>query len=374
MLTAVSLSWPGAHQLAPVWTSRVAPADPVCRAAGSGLGPLVLIALTNDGDRIVVLDTPSGAVLHSFEIGPVGHIHNDPAHVASLAFDARHCEVLAAAVDSARDRTRVLALSLRNWQLRPVATLDDSVGYPWVSIGSITGRIFLVGRRGLQVTALDWGSWTIVERVRDTLSNPNRWVYQARISPDEKRAYVSYHGGMNWVDLATGAHCVSVNPGERFHYGCNSDVHAAFDFIGDDIVAADGVGVQVLDANGVMKASLDIGLIDDYALPPHFMDIGVDPHHRIVFGTMICPYGRGVMSITIPERAAAGAHASLVSNDACGNRLTFSEDATTLMVLNYAPGVIDLARREPGGITARITLLPAEDRLVDVVAVRTDNH
>ena len=237
------------------------------------------------------------------------------------------------------------------------------------SIGAVTGRIFLVGRRGLQVTVLDRDSGTVVAMVRDTLSNANRWVYQARISPDEKRAYVSYHGGMNWVDLATGAHCIAVNPGERFHYGCNSDVHAAFDFIGDSIVAADGVGVQVLDANGVMKASLDIGLIDDYALPPHFMDIGVDPHHPIVFGTMMCSYGHGVAAIAI---AAARPHASLVSS-ACGNRLKFSEDATTLMVLNYSPGQLDLAGREPGGLTARIMLLPADDRLVDVIAVRSDH-
>ena len=86
------------------------------------------------------------------------------------------------------------------------------------------------------------------------LSNQKRWVYQARISPDEKRAYVSYHGGMDWVDLATGAHCVPVKPSGRFYYGCNSDVHAAFDFVGDEIVAADGLGVQVLDANGSYEA------------------------------------------------------------------------------------------------------------------------
>ena len=134
MLTALSLSWSGAHRPARASASRVAPADSVCRAAGGGSGAMVLVALTNDGDRIVALDAPSGAVLHSYEIGPVGHIYNDPAHVASLAFDARHCEVLAAAVDSASGRTRLLALSPRSWQLRTVATLDDSVGYPWVSI------------------------------------------------------------------------------------------------------------------------------------------------------------------------------------------------------------------------------------------------
>ncbi len=208
--------------------------------------------------------------------------------------------------------------------------------------------------------------------MNDTLSNQNRWVYQARISPDEKRAYVSYHGGMNWVDLATGAHCVAVNPGERFHYGCNSDVHAGFDFVGNDIAAADGVGVQILNADGVMKSFLDVGLIDSYGLPPHFMDIGVDPQHDIVFGTMICPMGRGVTSVAVPRDSGARTSASMALSvsGACGNRLTFSEDATTLMILNYAPGRIDLVGREPTGVTAQISLPPTLDRLVDVVAVR----
>ncbi len=164
MLTTVSLASSGARQAPLFEAAGLAPADSVCRAAGSGIGPLVLIALTNEGDRLVVLDAPAGTLLHSFDLGPVGHFLNDAGHIASLAFDARRCEVLAAAVDSARGRTRLFALGLRDWQLRSLATLDDSVGYPWVSIGAITGRIYLIGRRGLQVAVLDRGSGIVLCR------------------------------------------------------------------------------------------------------------------------------------------------------------------------------------------------------------------
>ncbi len=168
-----------------------------CLATGALHDSFAIIALTEAGSRLVVLGATTGTLLHSFALGPVRHprpIDTYPSGypAGSIALDERTCEVIAAAVDSGSGATRVFALSLRDWQLRAVATIANTYGFPWVDVGRSTGRLYLIGSMGIRVTIIDRASGAIIDTLHASWpTRPVDYAWRARVSPDERRVYVS---------------------------------------------------------------------------------------------------------------------------------------------------------------------------------------
>jgi hypothetical protein len=75
--------------------------------------------------------------------------------------------------------------------------------YRALDIGPVTGRVYVFGnhseRAGLIFTILDSAGMETVETFRITLPPFNWWIYQAGVSTDEQRLFVSYHGSPNFT-------------------------------------------------------------------------------------------------------------------------------------------------------------------------------
>jgi DNA-binding beta-propeller fold protein YncE len=335
-----------------------------CRATGAPRDSLAVIALTEDGTRIVVLGSTSGELLHSFPLGAVRHPAPPTQYPAgSIVLDERTCEVIVAEIDSAHGTTGVLALSLRDWQLRNVATLADTTGFPWVDVGGSTGRLYLMGRQGIEVVVLDRQSGRV-----------GREVYRARVSPGERRVYLSYHGGLDWVDLAQRKLCVDA-PTLRWHggLGCQESVHGDFNFFGSDVVAATGgPEVVLVDSSGAVRKTRPMNLVNRYAVSDHFMWLSVDTRRGIAYGTMMCILGHGIMSISIADTATTESTRNFADN-ACGEHISPVADGSALIVLNYLVGQLTIIDLKSGSITQTIGSDRAGVHIVDVIGVAVEH-
>ena len=58
-------------------------------------------------------------------------------------------------VDTIRGHTRVLSLDTRTLALREVMTVHDTRGYPWLDVGSRSGRIYLLAEHQVHLVVVD---------------------------------------------------------------------------------------------------------------------------------------------------------------------------------------------------------------------------
>ncbi len=328
------------------------PLSAACLATDAPQDSFVVVALTQAGSRLVVLGANSGALLHSFPLGPVRHpLGADSASGyfpdGSLALNDRTCEVIVGTVDSLSGITRVTALSMRDWQLRAVTTIQDTAGFSWVDIGRSSGRLYLMAHRGMHVTVIDRTTGAIVGTAFATrVGYADRTLFRARVAPDEQRVYFAYHGGLDWIDLATSEPCpdpvFASYPLYRISWGCREDVHGDFSFVGNDIVAATGDSyVLIYDSTVTFRRKVAIG--GEYALG-HFMWPGVDERTGMVYGTTYCRGGSGILAVNVVQPFA---RTQTVASTACGQRLTPTSDSKFLLGLDFqyqTIQVVDLRR------------------------------
>lgn len=350
-----------------------------CLATNAPHDSLVVVALTDAGARLIVLGATSGEVLHAFSLGPVRHAQSPDASGGdypdgSLALDERTCEVIAAAVDSSTGVTHVSALSLRDWQLRPVATIADTSGFPWVDIGPSSGKLYLMGRKGIRVTVLDRASGAIVAIAHESRPGfAERFVFRARVAPDERRVYVSYHGGLDWIDLATGKLCpdpvISHYPAYTIVWGCRDDVHGDFNFFRNDIVAASGDSrLLIYDSTVTLRRQVSFG--DGYPLG-HFMWPGVDTRRGIVYGTVYCAGGKGILEVSVVQEFAG---ARSLASSACGQRLTPTTDGHFLIGIDSQFETVQVIDLKVGEVTHVFERAQTGGHPLDVLGVAVEHR
>ena len=152
-----------------------------------------VIALIEGGELLVV-DASNGQTRSRQRVANVPFLSFGP----SLALSKSGEEVFIPAPDSAAGVTKVVALNLRTLEFREVLTLRDSARYVWADVGAKTGLLYLMGEHGIRVVVVEPSAGRLVAQwsiAKDTAYN---WhVERARISPDEERLYLSYHGGCN---------------------------------------------------------------------------------------------------------------------------------------------------------------------------------
>jgi hypothetical protein len=226
---------------------------------------------------------------------------------------------------------------------------------------------------GIEVATLDPRTGAVLKRISATRPVAARWwVYRARISSDESRAYVSYHGqgngassGVDWVDLSSGDRCPQ--PAGTQSRACLDDVHGDFDFVGSELIGAAGDDVVKIDRNDQVVQQFPIPLIDDYGVQSHFMNVTVDAIHREAFGSVLCRIGAGVNSVALDSQAARSA---LPANSGrlCGDFIRPVVGGNLFLLVNYSPGRITVIDRTSGA-TTDLRSGVVGDSIVDVLAI-----
>jgi hypothetical protein len=92
---------------------------------------------------------------------------------------------------------QVFVLNSQDGSIFRTFALDDGSVYRSMTIGPLTGDIYLVGNRGNAVvlTVLDSNSGSLKhERFIRTSDHLDWLIYEAAVSPDEQFFFVSYHG------------------------------------------------------------------------------------------------------------------------------------------------------------------------------------
>lgn len=350
-----------------------------CLATGAPRDSFAIIALTEAGSRLVALGANSGVLLHSYFLGPVRHppvteTYPSGYPAGSITLDERTCEVIAAAVDSASGVTRVLALSLRDWQLRTVATIAGPYGFPWVDVGRLSGRLYLMGSVGIRVTVIDRTSGAIIDTLHATWSSrPDFYVWRARVSPDERRVYVAYHGRLDWIDLATGQPCPNTAAAPRDRYCQVLEVHGDFDFLGNDIVAASGgPDIQIFDSTVTLRRSVAMAThqANGSNALGHFMWPSLDTHRGIVYGTLFCTQGFGIISKSIADTAIP---ARVLADTACGAHIAPTADGNMLIVLDFEYETLTVVDTRSGKTTLTIGRDRAGRHPLDVLGVSVEH-
>ena len=150
---------------------------------------LWLVGMTRDGQLLVVFGPDGSWRVHHLSPA-VGLLHGP-----TLALDATG-RVLVTSMAVGRQTTRVLRLDLASDTLTTIATVSDSVPYPFIDVGRRTGRVYLVSAVGIRAIVLDEADGHIVRRLGLVRDDWHDWsVYDAHVTPNEDRLYVSYHGG-----------------------------------------------------------------------------------------------------------------------------------------------------------------------------------
>ena len=151
-----------------------APGGPRVVSSASEAAPLDsldLVGLEADGSRLVVVSAAVGRLRASFEFGATERFSHGP----NLVYDTGTNRVLFNVVKAGSDRwrisTRTLAMDLRTSELKQVAEVLDSLGYPWLDVGPRSGLLYLVAGEGIRVAVLDPNVTRVQRRIdftRDT--------------------------------------------------------------------------------------------------------------------------------------------------------------------------------------------------------------
>lgn len=352
-----------------------APSAPRDRSASAGatLDSLDLVGLEANASRLVVLSAADGKVRSSYELGSRERFSHGP----NLVYEARTSRVLFNVVKADRERgsisTRTLALDLRTSALKQVAEVLDSIGYPWLDVGSRSGLLYFVASEGLRVAILDPNLNRVERRLDFSRDRWHTWtVYRARLSSDESRLYVSYHGGcsppppgyswscstgIDWIGLSDPpGRCVAQSPAG---FGCLS-THGDFALLGPNILAASRDGLALI-ASSSGKESRWIGSRS----PGHVMNFAIDSASGRVYWVADCLYGAGVSVASLQDSTSVASFGRDSTTATCGSFPTLSADGRVLVAVNSRVG-LDVFDALSGALLSR---LPSP-RLSDLVVVQ----
>jgi hypothetical protein len=161
---------------------------------------------------------------------------------------------------------------------------------------------------------------------------PGDWrVYAMKVAPDERRLYLSFHGGstgVDWLDIGAvpARVCDRSRAGSRV--ACIG-THGNFAPFRGGIVAATGEGVMVVDSSGARVAEYDVGL----APANHFMEFALDTLSGIAYGIGSCLYAGGLTATHLDSASGPRVAPVLRGNEQiCGGTVLLSPDRRFLVV------------------------------------------
>jgi outer membrane protein assembly factor BamB len=189
--------------------------------------------------------------------------------------------------------------------------LDDG-DYRALDVGPITGRVYLFGNysqgRGLIFTVFDSAGIERVETFKITLPPFNWWIYQAGVSADEQRLFISYHGspnfnggpqgtgGIDWFSRDPNGWIRCLNRSED-GAGCIRAAHGGFTRYRDGLLVATGTSlVHRITASGTIEEDFDTGLRNN-----HLMEFALDTAVDKLYAVGSCGYVPGFSAVDLKD-------------------------------------------------------------------------
>jgi hypothetical protein len=341
------------------------------------VGASELVLLLRDG-RVVLVDPRTGIVL-----GQCSLLSRDITGVpGSIAFNPNRDELFVSLVNARAKLTRIIRVDLSTLLPSEVGSIRDSIAYPLIDVGLQTGLLYLMADHQARGVVFDPRAGA--ERMRFAFSRDSLrdWrVYAAKISRDEGRLYLSYHGGcgpatlygcttgIDWVEFHDLSARLCERPASiRPNTGC-LDAHGAFVPYRNGVLAAvKGSAVVVIDSAAAQSREYDVGL----APMNHFMDFAFDSVSATVYGIGPCVYQGGLTATRLVEGARPGPVVS-DTGKICGGAIALSEDRSLLAILRDTwPSrvtVVDLQRK---AIAQRI---PVDGEVMQMLLIaRSEGH
>jgi hypothetical protein len=271
-----------------------------------------------------------------------------------MALDRSGQHVLVPVVAAQTRATQLVSLDLSTRRLDTIAITRDSVGYPFIDVGRRTGNVYLVSGFGIRVLEMTKNGDIIGQRAFQRDSSHDWRVYAARVSADESRLYVSYHGGcspggpntcttgIDWISLEGPTEPCQRATGTPPGQGC-AFAHGQFELLNDRMIAASLNGLAEIDPTGQRIRWRS----DNLPLPGHYMNFALDTTsleayvaascYAVGFGVSVVPVGTERPASMIPESTVYRI---------CGDQIALSTDRAQIAVYNGNSGAIQLFDKE----------------------------
>ena len=328
-------------------------------------GPAIVALLT---DRSLVrVATTTGAVLARMRIGPRSSPPNSGRFLA-LTPDGGTLFVLTPGAASVAQVVAVVDPEML--QVRSRISVPAEIIFRALVVGPASGRLYLFGNRPVArgrgaedaviaivdpTRSADIRTWTI----RDAEGH-DWWVFDAAVSGDESRLYVSYHGGCseNFALCTSGADWLDADGGELTRCrrpslpanGCISRVHGSVEVVGNRFLATTGAA-PILEIRGARIARR----WKTRLAGNHVMEFAVDSMRDQAYVVGQCYYVGGVSLIDIKSDQTR-----VVTRDVCGDRVAVGDDLVA---------VAEQFQAAPQAVRSRIALISRTGQAVRYVSL-----
>jgi hypothetical protein len=316
----------------------------------SATGPRIFALLADR--RLLVVSGGSGRIERMMSLGPDAPTP-DVGRFLAFSPDRRTLYVLVPWTP--RTRQVVAAVDRATLRIRARLRLPRGVAFRSLVAGSESGRLYVFGNRPAAtrrpaprdavVAVLDPASGAVHSR-RTVRKADGRfwWVLDAAVSEDERRLYVSYHGGCSAVSklCTTGADRLDVGGGRMRRCrgqtypdsGCLGRVHGAVAAYESGVVAATGEGPIVqMDRHGRIARAWKSELRGN-----HLMQFALDRKRRLVYGIGSCGYRGGLSRIDLNSgRSRLTGDPSSASGRVCGERIAVGPSSLLVVAANPRP-------------------------------------
>jgi hypothetical protein len=209
-----------------------------------------------------------------------------------------------------------------------------------VAIGPLTNRLFVFGNcaGSINVTVLDPNIESELDRWSVTLPAKYDWaIYQANVSEDEHRLFISYHGshttGIDWFDVSSNG-LKRCKENDDSNLGCIR-VHGGFKLRGDKIFATAG-GRLIIETDTDGKSLL---AYDTYFENNHVMEFAVNSQGTRLYALGMCGYQDGFSVVNlvdggvplnsqsdVPQLSRPAPSPIYKTSQSCGVRIALSHD------------------------------------------------
>lgn len=249
----------------------------------------------------------------------------------------------------------VTAVDPGSVRIRARFRLPRGVAYRSLIAGSESGRLYVFGSRPAAkntpapatavVSVLDAASGAVLSTWDVRKANGRFWwVLDAAVSDDERRLYVSYHGGCSESDVCTtGADWLDIVDdrvrrcrGHRYPYsGCLGRVHGSVAVYEDGVVAATGEGPIIqIDRQGRIARAWKTRIPRN-----HLMQFALDRKRELLYAIGSCGYRGGLSRIDLKSGRSRvmGYPSSSASSGLCGERIALGPESLVAVASNPLP-------------------------------------
>ena len=240
-------------------------------------------------------------------------------------------------------------------RVRARLRLPRGVAFRSLVVGSESGRLYLFGNRpakrktpapqSVVVAVLDPRSGVVLSTWNARRANGRFWwVLDAAVSQDERRLYLSYHGGCSESDVCTtGADWLDI-VGDRIGRcrrrpypasGCLGRVHGSVEaYEGGLLATTGGAPIIWIDGRGRVARTWRSGIRRN-----HLMQFALDRKRDRLYALGSCAYSGGLSRIDLNTGRArvTGYPLSSSWDGVCGERIALGPNSLVAAARNPAP-------------------------------------